>query len=691
MHTKSNQLINEKSPYLLQHANNPVDWYPWGNTAFVKAKLEDKPIFLSIGYSTCHWCHVMERESFEDAEVAALLNQYFVAIKVDREERPDVDHIYMKACQIMTGQGGWPLTIIMTAEKRPFFAGTYFPKHQQHGRPGLMEILKAVKSKWTADRGTLLSQAEGLSQAVISLVSAGEGEESHVLPEQLLDLAYENMRQNFDPVFGGFSQAPKFPTPHYLMFLLRYWKKTGKAEALQMVEKTLTSMQQGGIYDHVGGGFARYSTDERWLVPHFEKMLYDNALLLIAYVEAYQCTGKQGYADIAEQIVSYIKRDMNDVRGGFYSAEDADSEGVEGKFYLFTQQEVIDLLGEAEGKIFCAYYGITAQGNFMQPRNILNTIGRTMADFAKANQLAEADLIEILDKGREKLFAVRKSRVAPYKDDKVLTAWNALMIAALAIAGRVLQKDDYVAMAKRAMRFIEEKLIQHRRVLVRYREEEAALPAYVDDYAFLIWAFVELYESTYELGFLKRAKDLALQMKTLFYDQEKGGFFFSGVDVESLLVRHKELYDGAIPSGNSVAILALQRLADLTGNEEFKTMAKESMRFFMAKVQSVPEAHTFFLAGIMQDLTPGQKLVIAAPSKEIAVKDTTEKIQRYFLPHTAIVLYATDQKNEIAAEFPDLVAQLPDAEQTTIYLCKDFHCLPPITDLGTFEKVLYTL
>lgn len=691
MHAKQNRLINEKSPYLLQHANNPVDWYPWGNEAFVLAKLEDKPIFLSIGYSTCHWCHVMERESFEDAKVAALLREHFVAIKVDREERPDIDHIYMKACQIMTGQGGWPLTIIMTAEKRPFFAGTYFPKHQQNGRPGLMEILKAVKNKWNDDRGALLSQAEGLSQAVISAASAGEGEESGVLPKQLLDLAYQSMRQNFDPVFGGFSQAPKFPAPHNLMFLLRYWKKTRKAEALQMVEKTLTAMQQGGIYDHVGGGFSRYSTDDRWLVPHFEKMLYDNALLLIAYVEAYQCTGKQLYADIAEQIISYIKRDMTDDAGGFYSAEDADSEGIEGKFYLFTRQEVIGLLGEAQGKIFCAYYDITEQGNFMQPRNILNTIGKSVTEFAKENQLTEATLIELLAKGREKLFAMRKMRVAPYKDDKILTAWNALMIAALAIAGRVLQRNDYVAMAKQAMCFIEDKLIQHRRVLVRYREAEAALPAYLDDYAFLVWALVELYESTYELVFLKRAKDLAMQMKTLFYDQEKGGFFFTGLDVESLLVRHKELYDGAIPSGNSVAVIALQRLTDLTGNAEFKAMAEKSMHFFMAKVQSIPEAYTFFLAGVMQSLTLEQKLVIAAPTKEIAIKDTAEKIQRYFLPHTAVLMYAADQKNEIAAEFPELARQLPDAEETTIYLCKDFHCLPPITDLGIFEKVLYTL
>lgn len=690
MSTKANRLIAEKSPYLLQHAHNPVDWYPWGEEAFDKARLEDKPVFLSIGYSTCHWCHVMERESFEDAEAAALLNAHFVAIKVDREERPDIDHIYMKACQLMTGQGGWPLTVLMTHKKRPFFAGTYFPKRQQYGRPGLMEILTTVKDEWRANRASLLSHAEVLTQAVIS--SAAEGEaKSGDLSERLPDAAYENLARNFDAVYGGFHRAPKFPTPHNLMFLLRYWKKTGKANALHMVEKTLTAMLQGGIHDHLGGGFARYSTDDRWLAPHFEKMLYDNALLLIAYVEAYQCTGKEVYAKVAENIIAYAERDMLGPEGGFYSAEDADSEGIEGKFYLFTRREALDALGEARGIIFCDYYDITEQGNFEGGQSIINSIGKTTEEFAAKHHLSEKALNELLASGRETLFVKRKNRIAPHKDDKILTAWNALMIAALSIAGRVLQNEGYVRMAKRAMRFIEEKLILDGRVQVRYREAEAALPAYVDDYAFLLWALAELYESTYEPGFLRKAKGLAARMRTLFYDEENGGFFFSGTDVEPLLVRHKEIYDGAIPSGNSVAILALQKLSDLTGDEELKIMAERTLRFFAAKVEDIPEAYTFFQAGVMQFLTPGQKIVIAAPTKESAIRDTSQMLQRYYLPHIAILLYAADRREEIAAVLPELAAKAPVDGKTTLYLCKDYQCLPPINDLQVFEKVLYTM
>jgi len=433
-HKYTNKLISEKSPYLLQHAHNPVDWYPWGDEAFAKAKAEDKPIFLSIGYSTCHWCHVMERECFEDEEVAALLNQGFVSIKVDREERPDIDSVYMNVCQAMTGSGGWPLTVFLTPEGHPFFAGTYFPKHSRYGGVGFVELLKAIREKWAENREEL----EGLGKEIMDRIAAQMNESSLGEPNsELLHGGYRSLEKSFDPVYGGFGGAPKFPTPHHLLFLLRYWKRFQKPPALEMVEKTLLAMYCGGIFDHIGFGFSRYSTDRQWLVPHFEKMLYDNALLSLAYLEAYQATGKAFYAKVARDIFTYILRDMTSPEGGFYTAEDADSEGVEGKFYLWTPDEVKDVLGADDGEYFCGLYDITEKGNF-EGKNILNLLdkmpelsldGVIGPDEAERGNPLKNERVDAL---RNKLFAAREKRVHPFKDDKILTSWNGLMIASLA-------------------------------------------------------------------------------------------------------------------------------------------------------------------------------------------------------------------------------------------------------------------
>lgn len=685
MEKNSNRLIKEKSPYLLQHAYNPVDWYPWGEEAFEKARKEDKLVFLSVGYSTCHWCHVMERESFENKEVAEILNRDYVAIKVDREERPDVDHIYMKACQLLTGRGGWPLTVLMVENKKPFFAGTYFPKNNQYGRIGLIELLTKITKEWKSNRNSLLEHSDVLTKALQETsLESGIGE----LGEELLHRAYENLEDSFDVVYGGFGESLKFPTPHNLMFLMRYYHKMKKMEALQMVEKTISSMHAGGIYDHIGYGFARYSTDEKWLVPHFEKMLYDNALCIIAYAEAYQCTGKLEYATVVEEIIEYVRRDMTDELGGFYSAVDADSEGIEGKFYVFSKHEVLEVLGETEGELFCSYYNITEQGNFMEQQNVINSIGHDIDDFAIEHRLVKDDFIELLKQGRKKIFALRKKRIHPYKDDKILTSWNALMIVALSVAARALQNKEYEKMAKKALGFIYAKLFRGNRLLARYREKEAEILAYIDDYAFLLWALVEQYETTYEPEYLTKAKVLAGQMKKLFYDDEQGGFFFTGIDGETLLMRHKEVYDGAIPSGNSVAALALQKLAALTEGKEYEKIAKSVLEAVAKEVDQNPEAYTFYLMALDYQLTPPQKLVIAGDIYDEKLQSILRQIQRRFLPYIAVLVNAVDKENEIKSILPHIGDKLPIEKKPTAYLCKDFHCLPPITDGYVLEEKL---
>ncbi len=668
----ANRLINEKSPYLLQHANNPVDWYPWGDEAFEKAKREDKPIFLSLGYSTCHWCHVMERESFEDEEVANILNKHYVSIKVDREERPDVDTIYMAVCQAMTGHGGWPLTIIMTPERNPFFAGTYFPKSSGRGMPGLISILNKVADLWANAREALVKSGEQITEAMSAHTADHNPGE---ITEETLQQAFDYYQQTFDTRYGGFGSAPKFPTPHNLMFLLRYWKTTDNEAALNMVERTLDMMYRGGIYDHIGFGFARYSTDRRWLVPHFEKMLYDNALLALAYLEAFQATGKQEYAKPAREIFTYVLREMTYPQGGFYSAEDADSEGVEGKFYVWTPEEVKEVLGETLGRHYCQDFDITGHGNF-EGKNIPNLISTGFVD-----GYSEA---------REKLFNARENRVHPFKDDKILTAWNGLMIAALSFGARVLNEPAYLEAAEKAARFTMQNLRQHNgRLLARYRDGEAAHLAYIDDYAFLIWGLIELYQSGFNTEYLETAIELTKNMIKLFWDQEQGGFFLYGSDSEALITRPKEIYDGATPSGNSVAALNLLRLARLTGDEALAETAQHQLKAFGKTVDESPVGYSYFLMAAWFNITPPIDVTIAGDINSQGTKEMLHAVNSRFLPENLVNLNSPGKQGEKLRQLiPSLNDKTPVQDATTAYVCNNFTCHAPVTNLVNLEELL---
>ncbi|MGY5877230.1 MAG: thioredoxin domain-containing protein, partial [Candidatus Thorarchaeota archaeon] len=508
---KANGLVHEKSPYLLQHAYNPVDWYPWGDEAFEKAKKEDKPIFLSIGYSTCHWCHVMEHESFEDEEVANLMNENFVCIKVDREERPDIDKVYMEVAQMMTGRGGWPLTIIMTPNKRPFIAATYISKQDRYGQRGMLSLIPIIHNLWTHEREKVDLTVEQVHEALVATGSTGKEE----LTIDSIEAAFSQYSQRFDEKLGGFGQAPKFPSPHNLLLILRYWKRTGDDWALHMVEKTLQEMRKGGIFDHIGFGFHRYSTDSKWLLPHFEKMLYDQAMLMLAYTEAFQATRKEEYAKVVREIAEYLFRDMKHERGAFYSAEDADSEGVEGKFYVWSMEEITKILTEQEVRIASKGFNISEKGNFREEATGEETglniphITTGHESIASSLELEHKDFETELESVRKKLFSVREKRVRPHLDDKILTDWNGLMIAALAKAARILDDADLLEAAKASATFILEEMIDSDGHLYhRFREDEVKIRGFLDDYAFLVWALIELYETTFDITYLQRAKSI---------------------------------------------------------------------------------------------------------------------------------------------------------------------------------------
>lgn len=668
-----NRLINEKSPYLLQHAHNPVDWYPWGEEAFNKAKAEDKPIFLSIGYSTCHWCHVMERESFEDSEVADILNRNFISVKVDREERPDIDHIYMEVCQMLTGHGGWPLTIIMTPNAKPFYAGTYFPKNSRMGLPGLVNILETAATVWKEQKESLLETGNEIADA---LNKANEPI-SEIVYSKLADMAYEQFKANFDNQFGGFYQAPKFPTPHNLLFLLRYWYKTGERYALDMVEKTLDCMYRGGMFDHIGFGFSRYSTDNKWLIPHFEKMLYDNALLAIAYIEAYQSTKKRKYATIAEQIFTYVLKTMTSDEGAFLSAEDADSEGEEGKFYAWTKKEIQEILGPEDAEEFCSYYNITAEGNF-EGKSIPNLIG-TQTTLFDENKIESC---------RKQVFEVREKRVHPYKDDKVLTSLNGLMIAAMAIGARTLNNDAYAETAEKAANFVLSKLVRKDgRLMARYREGEVAHLGYVNDYTFLIWGLLELYETTYKAQYLSKALKLNTDMLNYFWDDQNGGLFLYGSDSEQLITSPKEIYDGAMPSGNSVATLNFLRLAQLTGMYELEDRAKQQFSVFSSIVERSPASYSFFLTALLFSQSDVKNVVIFAGENKSYTEEMVKVLREEFRPFVVSVLH-DDEHDNIKEIIPFISNYKAIDGETTGYLCENFSCKEPMTDLNDFRRIL---
>ncbi|HBK86585.1 MAG TPA: thioredoxin domain-containing protein [Firmicutes bacterium] len=561
---------------------------------------------------TCHWCHVTERESFEDAAVAAALNNAFVCIKVDREERPDIDTVYMNVCQALTGSGGWPLTIIMTPDKQPFYAGTYFPPHSQFGRPGLVELAKAITQAWHDNRPDLLKRADQIAQRLQAATAPVMCETA--LDKSTLDKAYEYFKRAFDPTYGGFGRAPKFPSPHNLCFLLRYWLRTGEADALQMVVTTLEQMQRGGVYDQIGGGFHRYSTDREWLVPHFEKMLYDQAMLAIAYTEAWQATQRADFAQTAKAILDYVLRDMQAPAGGFYSAEDADSEGEEGKFYVWTLAEVRQALTPEETQLAIKVFDISEAGNYLEEAtgerkgtNILHLPG-PLAELAQEYGLSEGELHKQLQQIRQKLFAAREPRVHPFKDTKILTDWNGLMLAALALAGRALGEERFLQAATDCIRFVREQLTTKAgKLYKRWREGEAALPAQLDDYAFLIWGLIELHSATQDPQYLAWALELQGILVQHYWDEGQGGFFLTANDAEELLMRPKEIYDGAIPSGNSVAMLNSLRLARLTGQSKLEEYAMGIWRAFASQIAQQPAAYSFALSALDFALGPAQE------------------------------------------------------------------------------------
>ncbi len=672
--TKANRLINEKSPYLLQHAYNPVNWYPWCEEAFNRAKTEDKPVFLSIGYSTCHWCHVMERESFEDQEVANLLNKDFVSIKVDREERPDIDTIYMDVCQAMTGHGGWPLTIIMTPDKKPFFAATYLPKNSRQGVNGLVQVLPRIHQLWITERDMVLNSSDHISDYI---KTRDENISSSVISSEIFAKAFDQLASNFDEVYGGFGRAPKFPSPHNLLYLMRYYELQGEVKALEMVEKTLQSMYQGGIYDHIGFGFARYSTDRYWLVPHFEKMLYDNALLAIAYLEAYQLTGKELYARASREIFTYILRDMTSPEGAFYSAEDADSEGVEGKFYVWTEEEIISLLGEEDGAHFCRLYDISKDGNF-EDKNIPNLI----------KGMIDEDARQQIEPVREMLFNYRERRVHPHKDDKILMAWNGMMIAALAVGARVLKDHNYLKAAEKATAFILDQMRREDgRLLARYRDQQALYPAYALDYVCMVWALIELYQAGFNSRYLEIAVELNQDLITYFWDEGQGGVFLYGQDGEQLLTRPKEIYDGAIPSSNSLMIMNFLRLSRISGDISLEQKAEQAIQLFSGKIKEHPAAYSFFLASALNYFHPGKEIVIVGDKQDPASLGFLDKINSRFMPR-ALVLFKAGGDNEFIDRIPFLQEMEKIDNQATVYLCNKNTCLPPINSLEAFNQQL---
>ncbi|RPI74033.1 MAG: thioredoxin domain-containing protein [Ignavibacteriales bacterium] len=681
----TNRLIKEKSPYLLQHAGNPVDWYPWTDEAFDKARQEDKPVFLSIGYSTCHWCHVMEKESFEDRKVAELLNDAFISIKVDREERPDIDALYMSVCQILTGGGGWPMTIIMTPEKKPFFAGTYFPRESRFGRIGMLELIPRIKELWKTKRDEILNSSDQISNAVISSSSLQKGKP---LKEDIFKIAFTEFEEKFDEQFGGFGSSPKFPSPHNLMFLLRYYRRYNDNKALNMVEKTLTEMRNGGIYDHIGFGFSRYSTDREWLVPHYEKMLYDQALLTMAYIEVYQVTKNKFYKDTAEEILSYVIRELTSHEGGFFSAEDADSEGVEGKFYLWSAEEIRSILGN-DADIFMKYFNVREKGNL--PENEMETAGanilhikKRLKDFSQEEGYSEEVLRDKFEKARQKLFKVREKRIHPIKDDKVLTDWNGLMISAFAKAAQVFNKKIYTDIAAKACEFIFSKMFENNeKLLHRYREGDAAVYGNADDYAFFISALLDLYETTFEIKYLKKAVKLNEDFLKYFWDDASGGFFFTPVYGEKLISRQKEIYDGAVPSGNSVAMLNLLRIARITAETKYEETAEVINKVFSSQVSRYPAGFTQFLIALNFVIGPSKEIIISGEDYAAFA----HRIFRKFLPEK-IVVKISSVKDEILELVPYLKDYTPVKNKTNVFICENYSCNLPVYSIQALEQNL---
>jgi uncharacterized protein YyaL (SSP411 family) len=672
----TNRLAHESSPYLRQHMHNPVDWCPWGPEALARARELDRPIFLSIGYAACHWCHVMEHESFENEEIARLLNESFVSIKVDREERPDLDQIYMAAVQALTGQGGWPMSVFLTPDLRPFTGGTYFPPDDRYGRPGFARVLRTVAEWWRTRRGDIDRAAADLTQALQGLGQLPEAEGE--LGPELLSRAVSQLNRAFDPRHGGFGSAPKFPHPMDLRMLLRAHLREGDEASLRMVRITLDQMGMGGIYDHLGGGFARYSTDARWLVPHFEKMLYDNALLVPAYLEAFQVTREPFYREVAEETLGWVLREMTSPEGPFFSTLDADSEGVEGKYYVWTAAEIDAVLGD-DAPLFRDVYGITAEGNWEHGNNILHRT-QTFAELARRHNVDEADLRRRLGAARKKLFEVRNQRVRPGLDDKMLTSWNGLMIGALAFASAVLDRLDLAAAAAKAADFILQRMRKpDGRLLHTWRQgSEPKLDAYLEDYAYLMDGLISLYEATFEPRWIEAACDLAGIVIDQFWDDAEGGFFNTGRNHEQLIARAKDQHDNATPSSNAMAVLSLLRLAKLTERSEYRDRAKKTLQQFAGLLANHPTAVAQMFIALDFWLGPVDEVAIVG---SLAAEDTRRVLRaawsRFWPRRVLAVKSPLTESPELEQLVPLLAYKTFEGEVTT-YVCRDFSCRMPL-------------
>jgi len=685
----TNRLIDETSPYLLQHAHNPVDWYPWGEEALNLAKNLDKPILLSIGYSACHWCHVMERESFENEKIAAIMNKYYINIKVDREERPDLDEIYMSAVQIMTGSGGWPMTVFLTPELKPFYGGTYFPPDDRYGRPGFPKLLEAFKDAYRSKREEINEQAEKLVSH-INQISNPKGVENLSLDDKIIEQAFYHYQNRFDSQHGGFGQAPKFPPGMGLILLLRYWKRSGNSRALHIVEFTLEKMARGGMNDQLGGGFHRYSTDEIWLAPHFEKMLYDNSLLTVTYLEAFQATGKPFYREVVEETLGYVLREMYDQKnGGFYSTQDADSEGEEGKFFVWTPDEVEQILGQVDAKVFCDFYDVTDHGNF-EHQNILWV--KTPTDlYTKKTNLEQTDLIKILNRCKKKLFDAREKRIKPGLDDKILTSWNGLMIRSMGLAYQILGDPRYLEAAETSAKFILKELVQKNGHLLRtHRAGKSHLNACLEDYSYFIAGLIELYQASFDPYWLREANRLNQIMISQFWDSQNGGFFFTGKDHPKLIVRSKSAYDGATPSGASMAVHVLLRLAILLNQPDLREKAKITFSLYDHTMKTAPSGSAQMLCGVDFLIDAPKEIAIVGNPLSEQTQEILRNIHRRFVPNKVIALLNpnTEEKQEIEELIPLLAGKTSIDGKTTIYVCQNYACQLPTTDIDDLDKLL---
>jgi uncharacterized protein YyaL (SSP411 family) len=689
--SKPNRLIHEKSPYLLEHAYNPVDWFPWGQEAFEKAKSENKPIFLSIGYSACHWCHVFRRESLEDTEIAAILNSNFISIKVDREERPDVDEIYMKAVTSMTGSGGWPLNVFLTPSLEPIFGGTYFPPVASHGLPAFRTILKGISDAWQSDREKIVESANEMKRSLVEIYSNDVSARTN-LDDSILDLCFNELATIFDQKNGGFGGAPKFPSPSNLFFLLRYHKKTGSKAPLLMVSKTLDHMARGGIYDHIGGGFHRYSTDREWLVPHFEKMLYDNALLSQAYTEAYLVTREEFYKEVSTETLDWILREMRSSDGGFFSAQDADSPDGEGSYYVWNKADVLSALAKSSNwkdkskldrvsEIVCKYYGITENGNFEEGKSILTISSEREKEISSEYSISIDELKNLIGEAKLAMREFRMKRPRPLTDDKVLTNWNGLIISALAKGYQVFGREDFLSAAKASANFILEKLSKTvdgkpSKLIHRYRERNASVEGLLEDYAYFVNGLLDLYEADFELNYLRAAIDLSETMIKKFFDEKEGGFFFTEDSSSDLIARPKEGFDGALPSANSLAILALFRIGEISGSEEFSRKAEFSINSFSTKIERQPSAFAFMLSALSFKFDRPKEIVLSGDKRSKDFQELLGSLRTFFLPNSVIV-YAEHEAADLTPLIKDRISR-PGAKPK-VFVCSSNVCKLPAT------------